>query len=145
MASVATGEASQSNATAVDGLLAWSAFECSTYSEMSGEPTKETERLFLLGYEAGRRFFDAVLKKEISEAEVQSKVPIGLLWNAQGPTVDFRLGRIYAVSTQEAYDKVVKHDDLGSDLPASKWRMDKELQKPIAASEYRKQNCALLK
>lgn len=140
-----TGEARQAKATVSDGLLAWSAFECSTYADIAGERPKEHERLFLLGYESGKRFLEAVLRSEIPEKEVRSTVPMGLLGNAQGPTVDFRLGRIYAVSTQEAYDKVVKHDDVGLDLPVAKWRMDKELQKSIAANEYRKQNCALLK
>lgn len=132
-------------ASAADGDLAWAAFVCSAYSDMAGQPAKETARLFSLGYDSGKRFFEATLRKQISEDEVRNSVPLILLWNAQGPTVDFRLGRIYAVSLNEAFIKVVKKDKNGLDLPVGEWRMDKELRKSIAESEYRNQNCALLK
>ena len=134
----------QPKASADDGRLSWSALECSRYASLSGQP-QETERLFRLGYDSGKRFFDAVLSKEISEEEARKHTPVGLLWLASGPTADFILGRIYEVRQQEAYDKVVKHDEDGGDLPVTKWRTDKELQKIIAGNEYRKQNCALLK
>lgn len=142
---LAFAQTSQRKASAEDGLLAWSAFECSMYASLAQEPQSEFARLFSLGYEGGKRFLEGVLSKEISEDSVSKKVPIGLIWNAQGPTVDFRLGRIYEVSTQEAYDRVVKHDPNGLDLAVAQWRTDKELKKSIAAREYRDRNCALLK
>ncbi|MDN5865718.1 MAG: hypothetical protein L0I62_11000, partial [Gammaproteobacteria bacterium] len=49
--------------------LMWSAFSCATFAEISGDK-KEQERLFELGYKAGKTFVDGVRTKTISEAEI---------------------------------------------------------------------------
>jgi hypothetical protein len=41
------------------GRVMWSAFQCSTFAEMS-ENKKEQGRLFKVGYKAGRQFLEAV-------------------------------------------------------------------------------------
>lgn len=115
------------------------------YSSLAGDE-KEFARLFSLGYDSGKRVLEAVLlKKEIPESDLRKTAPMGFMMHAQGPTVDFRVGRIYEASSQYAHDKIVKHDENGLDLPVREWRMDKDLQKSMASNEYRRQNCALLK
>src|SRR3972149_4283986 len=73
-------------ATGSTAVLSWAAFECSMYADMSGEPASEHERLFKLGYDAGKRFLEAARAGAISEAEIKEKVPIGFSWHAAGPT-----------------------------------------------------------
>ena len=41
-------------------VLVWSALECSQYAMLAGKTAQETERLFGLGYENGKRFVQAV-------------------------------------------------------------------------------------
>jgi len=134
------------DATANMALLAWNAFQCFTFGEMAGEPKGELERLFELGYESGKRFIDAAIRGGITEDEFRRKVPIGL-WpiGLQGPTVDFKLGQIYEKSSQDAYDRVVKRDSLGIDLPPEKWEWDKDTHRLRARAEYTIRNCAFLK
>lgn len=124
-------------------VLVWSAFECSQYAMMAGKPEQETERLFDLGYENGKRFVQAVNNKKVSEDELRSSVPTGVLFVMYGPTADFMLGRIFEYATREASNLVVKGDKFGL-APVDKWR-DAELQKIHAGNEYSTRNCALLK
>jgi hypothetical protein len=127
------------------GRLLWSAFECRMYAQMSGEPEKETVRLRQIGYENGKRFLEGVRNKTITETEINSKVPIGVRDAMAGPTDDFILGRIYELATTVAYDRVVKAGSFDLDLPPSQWHLDPEVQKIRAGTEFRTQNCALLK
>jgi hypothetical protein len=125
-------------------VLVLVAFQCSVYAEMSKEP-QESLRLFRLGYDNGQRFLEAVRDKKIPEAELRSKVPIGVSGVMEGPTTDFMLGRIYETASTDAYDRVVKRGEFGLDLPAAEWRLDADVQKALASTEYRKGNCSLIK
>ena len=109
-------------------VLVWSAFECSQYARIAGKPEQETERLVGLGYENGKRFVEAVRTKKISENELSTNVPIGVMYVMNGPTTDFILGRIFEYATREAYNLVVKGNRFGVS-PSDKWRMDPEQQK----------------
>ena len=124
-------------------VLVWSAFECSQYAGLAGKPEQETERLFSLGYENGKRFLEAVSTKKISEEELRTTVPTSVLFVMYGPTTDFMLGRIFEFANREAYNLVVKGDKFGL-APVDKWR-DAEQQKFYAGNEYSTRNCALLK
>ena len=125
-------------------VLVWSAFECSHYARMAGKPEQETERLFSLGYENGKRLVEAVSNKKMSEEELRTNVPTSVLFMMYGPTTDFVLGRIFEFTHREAYNLVVKGDKVGL-VPVDKWRMDPEVQKIQAGTEYSTRNCALLK
>ena len=92
-----SGAASQGAREALDAdtaVLAWTAFECSQYARMAGEPEQEAARLFRLGYENGKRFAESARNTELSE-ELRSKMPVGVLRVMNGPTTDFILGRIF--------------------------------------------------
>lgn len=121
----------------------WAAFSCAVYAEISGEK-KEYEKLFDLGYKAGRTFVDGVRNKTITEAEVK-EAPIGVLWYMAGPTTDFIVGRIYEAATGDAYDKVVKEDSAGLPiLDPYKWARD-ELKVMRAKNKYLSSNCTLVR
>lgn len=121
----------------------WSAFSCAAYAEMSGNK-QEQERLFKVGYDAGRAFVDGVKNKTISEAETKD-APIGVLMLMGGPTTDFIIGRIFEGATADAYDKVVKEDRAGFPIiDPSKWADDK-LKVIRAKNKYQSSNCTLIR
>jgi hypothetical protein len=127
------------------GRLLWVALQCSEYAKMSGKAEQEVERLFRLGYENGQRFIEGVGDHTIAEAEVRSKVPMGVTAALAGPTTEFMLGRVYESATTDAYDRVVKRGDFGLDLPASEWRTETEVKKMWALNEYNDGNCGLVR
>ncbi len=51
---------------AVMGRQAWSAFECASLASVIGD-VEEQERLFLFGYEQGKKFLAAVEAEKIQE------------------------------------------------------------------------------
>jgi hypothetical protein len=133
------------NATAQgarDGRVTWSAFECATFAELSGD-TKEQERLFTAGVKAGRQLVEALQKGRISREAMSSEVPIGVTMLLAGPSVDFIIGRIFENATRDAYDNVVKRKD-GLALPVDDWVRDDGLTKSIAQQKYSQGNCRLI-
>ena len=123
------------------GRLMWAAFVCSTYAELSHDQP-EQERLFAVGYAAGRRLLDewATLPEE-----TRSKVPVGVLLRLGGPSVEFIIGRIFEGAADDAFDKVVKTDSSGRPIADPlKWAGD-ELKVVNAVNRYQRSKCALLK
>ena len=120
----------------------WSAFSCAAYAEMSGDK-HEQERLFNVGYSAGKAFVDGVKNKTITEAETK-EAPIGVLMLMGGPSTDFIIGRIFEGATADAYDKVVKEDSAGLPIfDPSKWA-DDNLKIIRAKNKYQSSNCVLI-
>lgn len=126
-----------------DGRVMWSAFQCATFAEMSGDK-KENERLFGIGLKAGRQFVEAVKNGQLSPEAVRSEVPIGVTMYLAGPSVDFIVGRIFENAMGDAYDDIVKRKN-GMPLPTSDWVMDEEIRKPDAKHRYVKGNCSLIR
>ena len=110
---------------------------------MSGNK-REQERLFEVGYNAGRTFVDGVKNKTITETKAKD-APIGVLMHMSGPTTDFIIGRIFEAATEDAYDKVVKEDSAGLPvLDPSKWA-DEKLKVIRAKKQYQSSNCTLIR
>lgn len=122
--------------------LMWSAFSCAAFAEMSGDK-KEHERLFKLGYRAGKAFVDSVRTKTISDTELK-EAPVGVLWHMGGPTTDFIVGRIFEAATGDAYDQVVKEDSSGLLITDPRKWADDELKVIRAKNMYQRSNCALV-
>jgi len=116
------------------GRIMWSAFQCSTYAELS-ENKNEQQRLFVVGLNAGRAFLEAMKAGQISEQAAKDEVPINVLSRLEGPSNDFVIGRIYAAATGDVYDEIVKKK-------MSKWAPS---EKQRARSAYTNQNCVLIK
>lgn len=123
--------------------IMWSAFQCGTYAEMSGN-SKEQSRLFDLAVKSGREFLDAVMNKQIPSEIVAQEAPIGVTMLLQGPSADFIVGRIFENAMRDAYDDIVKKQN-GLILDASQWVRDDGLRKSKAQAKYLQGNCALLK
>jgi len=122
---------------AVMGLEFWSAFSCSSWASYSGDQ-KEAERLFLFGYEKGKKFLGAARAGKITDDDFQQEVPIGISMSLAGPNDDFILGVIFSNVQENAleevfytnYDKTMINSD--------------DLQKSIAENKYRNGNCQLI-
>lgn len=132
-----------SEADAKAAMVMWTSFECGTYAEMSGDRERQGV-LFERGMTAGKQFFAAVEAGTITEEEHREHVPYILPMLAQGPSVDFVLGRIFESVMNSAYDDVVKEDMAGLPLPIEEWINDDELKKSRAQLLYQRSNCDLL-
>jgi hypothetical protein len=117
------------------GRTMWSAFQCSTFADMS-DNGPERARLFAVGLKAGHGFIDALVKSEVPREVLNSEVPWGVLTMLQGPTPDFMIGRVYENAAADASNTITKSEGKG--VPSDQW-------KQIAANEYTRQNCSLLR
>jgi hypothetical protein len=143
MPRLATGHDQASNRDINLGRVMWSAFPCATYAEMS-EDLAEQERLFEVGYEAGRAFLTSVEEGTISDEELQ-RSPTVVLLLLGGPTIDFILGRIFQSAADNAYDNVVKRDLAGGLITnPSEWAED-ELAVERAKTKFHQSNCAVVR
>lgn len=120
--------------SADSGQAVFSAFECSVLAAKIGR-AEDQKRLFEFGYEEGKKFIDSVRSGEISEEELSSKVPVGVLWHMQGPTTDFILGRIYESAAENALEGV---------YGGANEVLSKEDQKRIAENKFSTKNCGLI-
>jgi len=139
----ATPVAAQDQSDARAARVMWSAFECFQFARMSDD-SSNAERLFGVGYEAGQRFLTALEAGEISEEDARATVPIGVTFLLGGPSHDFVIGRVFESATGDAFDDVVKENDLGFLLPDSKWIQDEVLQRSLAQRHYLQANCDAL-
>ena len=142
MVGVVQGAAEGQDKRPNQGLLMWSAFSCATYAKLSGDERAQ-KRLFDIGYRAGKIFFDGIKNQTIAEAE-RREAPIGVLLRSSGPSVDFMTGRIFEGAVEDAYDQVVKTDNIGLPiLDPSKWATG-ELKVIRAQNKYHGSNCKLI-
>ena len=123
-------------------MVMWTAFECGTYAEMSGDRDRQAV-LFERGMTAGRQFFAAIEAGTITEEEQRKHVPYIVPMLASGPSVDFVLGRIFESAMNSAYDDVVKEDMAGLPLPMEEWTNDDEMKQSRAQLLYQRGNCSL--
>jgi hypothetical protein len=116
------------------GHIMWSAFECSTYAELS-DYKSEQERLHLVGLNAGRTFLEAMKAGQISEQAVREAVPINVLQRLEGPSNEVIIDKIYAAATGNARDYIVKR----------KTGIWGPTEKQEARSYYTNSNCILIR
>jgi hypothetical protein len=126
------------------GRLAWSAFVCATFAEISGQSNEHT-RLSELGIESSRAFVDAYFSNQITEREASFEIPWRALDVLFGPSKDknFIAGRLFESATQYAKDQVMKWDANETALPPDKWITDPSRQKSIAEDRFRTESCSL--
>jgi hypothetical protein len=119
------------------GHAMWSAFQCSTYAEMSDTlvDKSEQERLHLVGLNAGRTFLEAMKAGQISEQALREAVPINVLQRLEGPSNEVIIDKIYAAATGYARDYIVKR----------KTGIWGPTEKQEARSYYTNHNCILIR
>jgi hypothetical protein len=113
------------------------AFRCSVWASHFGDQ-KEAERLFVFGYEQGKKFLGAVRAEKITDEDFRQEVPLGVSMRLAGPNDDFILGVISESNQEDALEDVfyINYD-------RSKLNSD-DLQKSIAENKYRDGNCQLI-
>ena len=116
------------------GHIMWSAFQCSTYAELS-DYKSEQERLHLVGLNAGRTFLEAMKAGQISEQALREAVPINVLQRLEGPSNEVIIDKIYAAATGYARDYIVKR----------KTGIWGPTEKQEARSYYTNSNCILIR
>lgn len=119
------------------GHIMWSAFECSTYAQMSDTlvDKSEQERLHLVGLNAGRTFLEAMKAGQIPEQALRKAVPINVLQRLEGPSNEVIIDKIYAAATGQARDYIVKR----------KTGIWGPTEKQEARSYYTNHNCILIR
>ena len=126
--------AQNSKESAAMAREAWSAFECSSLASKIND-SKEQERLFLFGYEQGKKFIRALKANKIEKEDLSKEVPMIMLLLLEGPSEDFILGRIYENAQEHALEKVFKTDGKFN---------SEQFQKDIAKSEFWNHNCQFI-
>ena len=119
---------------AIMARATWSAFECSSLASKSGDPI-EQERLFLFGYDQGKKFIAAVQSKQVKEQDLSGEVPLMMLLLLQGPSADFMLGRVFEAAQESVLKDVYKTGEVFH---------DDEAQKSNAGNKFWKLNCQLI-
>ena len=119
-------------------------WRCQTWSGMIGDEETALAH-FNQGYASGIRFLTAVRAGQIDQAEFDRTVPVYILMSLQGPSDDFVLGRLYEMTTQQAYDKIVTKGEDGVPLKPSEYVMDRGVQSVMAEALMRSSNCIALR
>lgn len=86
--------AQDSNEYARLARASWSAFECSSLASKIAK-ADEQKRLFLFGYEQGKKFISAIQSGKIEQADLAKEAPTIMLLLLQEPSPDFMLGRMF--------------------------------------------------
>lgn len=130
----AAAPAQDSKSYARMGQATWSAFECSALAGHL-KNSSEQQRLFAYGLAQGRDFIAAVRAGKVTREDLESGVPIGLLFLLEGPSADFMLGRIFESAMSHALDDVFKTADHFN---------DDEIQQQLASTKFLTSNCRLV-
>ena len=119
---------------ALKGRTMWSAFTCATYAEKAGK-TEEQLRLFMLGYNEGKEFIDAIHTEKTTQEALRSNTPTGVMMRLSGPSDDFRIGRIFEAAVNDIDNDIYSDgENLYSD----------EVVKLRASTEYINRNCKIM-
>lgn len=117
------------------GHLSWAAFYCATLAGQANEQS-EQERLFILGYQSGLSFVDALQEGRVTEEQIDATVPLVVMLSLSGPTPDFMLGRLYEAAAEKAYD------DVSGEFERV---ISPEIRRSVAMGLFSSNNCILLR
>lgn len=113
----------------------WASFTCAM-AAADMKDSKAQARLFNIGYESGKKFYEALTQDKINEKDVNSGVPVGVLWHLQGPNANFALGRVWE-SVADEYHQKVREECPGCNA-------NDDLRKIRAEDRFREMNCGFL-
>lgn len=134
----------QERTPANESLAMMAHWRCQVWSGMARDEESALAH-FNQGYASGSRFVAAARAGQIDPADFDNTVPIYISMSLGGPSDDFALGRLYEITTQNAYDQIVTRGKDGVPLHPSDYVMDTEVQSIIAGELVRSSNCAALR
>ncbi|TGT45389.1 hypothetical protein EN812_09630 [Mesorhizobium sp. M4B.F.Ca.ET.169.01.1.1] len=101
-------------------VRSWAAFECAALASSAGFRDEE-DRLFKIAYDQATAFLQAYADGKIADSEVTKYGSFNFyLRMHDGPSIDFKLGVIWAVAHQIAHEDISKNSD-GSDTSYSEF------------------------
>lgn len=126
------------------GAHSWAAFECAAIA-MSAEQDGDLKRLFGVGHRDGLEFIEAAQAHKDQQREIMDKVPLIMVWELEGPSPDFMLGRVWKATTEYVDDEINGRDSWNHQVKDPKApQLDKELLKLTAKNRFREHNCELI-
>jgi len=135
--------ASQERAPANESLAMMAHWRCQVWAGMAGDEGAAKAH-YDRGYASGSRFVAAARAGQIEPADFDAIVPIYISLSMAGPSDDFVLGRLYEITTEDAFDRVVKRDSNNGLRAPSDYLMDREVRAIVAGELFRSSNCAAL-
>ncbi|MGG9998652.1 hypothetical protein ACQU0X_01005 [Pseudovibrio ascidiaceicola] len=121
--------------TARIGYALW---ECAALGSITKEDNKQREVFFEKGHQELTKLFSGLLEGKVAE-EDWDQMPIGLrLGLSGGPSLEFRLGVLWAGITENMYESTLPKQESLS------WDDKKMLQKSAAQKKLQTKNCELL-
>lgn len=135
--------ASQERAPASESLAMMAHWQCQVWTGMAGDEGAAKTHYDRV-YASGSRFVASARAGQIEPADFAATVPIYISLSLAGPSDDFVLGRLYEITTERAFDRVVKRDRNDVLRAPSDYLMDEELQAIVARELVGSSNCAAL-
>ena len=122
------------------GKLGYALWRCASLGALT-ENNKHNDvvkNLFLKGHAQLSEFVSDLVAGKVKEADIKD-VPIGIKWwLTAGPSVEFRMGYMWAQFEKEAYD------NTWPNIKDASFEEQKQLQKLKAETEFQNGNCQLL-
>lgn len=118
------------------GQKIFPAFLCSIAAGHA-QKTEAQQRLFMVGYESGMVFLDALQQGKVKREDISKTVAVAVTLSLKGPSIDFMLGRVWETAASHYYDELKENCDSCAS--------DEALRRIKGADNYRKQNCEFMK
>ncbi len=119
------------------GKKSWFSYECASLAAISNNDP-ETIRLSKYAYEQGKIFYESLNEGKIGKNDVESGVPVGVLFAAGGPSVDFMLGRLSESVMNHTYD------DIETEYKSRNGTYNSSEYHVLASEKFREKNCMLI-
>jgi hypothetical protein len=123
------------------GISGFAMWKCASLGVLTDNSAHNAvfEKLFVNGHEQLTILVTGIVNGNVSKAELD-QIPSGIgWWLTGGPSIEFRMGYMWAQFQKEAYDRTWPKETNG------KFDEQKSLQKLQAEAEFQNGNCKLLK
>lgn len=119
------------------GESAWASYVCSSLAVI-GTNDAEAVRLGKYAYEQGKIFYESLNEGKIGKDDTEKGVPIGVLFAAGGPSIDFMLGRL----SESVMNKTFK--DIEDEYMSKYGKHDLRYYYILADKKFSEKNCDLI-
>jgi hypothetical protein len=122
------------------GKLGFAHWRCAAFGFLSESAADKnlSEKLFLSGHQMLSELVSDLIAGKAKEQDLK-EVPVGIRWwLIAGPTVEFRMGYMWAQFEKDAYDKT------WPSLKDASFNEQKAIQELKAGTEFQNGNCQLL-
>ena len=122
------------------GKIGFAQWQCAALGQIANEDDKAADVGAL--FESGYRILSELVTDAVAgllTKENSNEIPIGIsMWLTGGPSIDFRMGFMWAQFVEDAYD------ETWPDIKDATFDQQSELQAMNARNRFRSGNCHLL-